>query len=149
VAGTLTGGVAALQRIPVVRARVTVTDLETAESMTGTEAARLDWCAAVTTVRSSELITTRRMTAARDLQVDLDDIQLSPQTGLPGQPGGVLPQELSGGNRNARRNSAPLITAGWESSTFRRDTLTPTVCDNVYSAILLWLNNYRCSFTTK
>merc|ERR1719336_816431 len=106
VAGTMTGGVAALQRIPVVRARVTVTDLETAESMTGTEAAGLDWCAAVTTVRSSELITTRRMTAARDHQVD-------PQTGVPGQAGGVLPQVLSGGNSNARRDSAPLITVGW------------------------------------
>merc|ERR1712154_733119 len=100
-------------------------------------------------MRSSELITWGRMTAVRDRQVDLEDIQLSPQTGGPGQAGRVLPQELSGGNSNARRDSAPLITVGWESSTLRRDTLPPIVCDNVYSAILLWSNKYRCSFTIK
>merc|ERR1712088_703494 len=56
---------------PCGEARVTVTELGTAASMTVTEAARLDWCAAVTTARSSELTTMRRTTAVRDQPTDM------------------------------------------------------------------------------
>merc|ERR1712110_110925 len=128
------GGGAALQRIPVVRARVTVTELETGESMTVTEAAGLDWCAALTTVRSSALTTTPRMTAVRDQLEDLEDLEdpedihlIHHQTGVPGVPGPVWLLELSGGNRSAGNSSAVSLTAGWAAGTLRRDTQTLSV----------------------
>ena len=79
--GTSTGGDVVLQRSPVGRERETVTGLETEESMTATEDVELAWCAGATTVRSSELTTTRRTTAAR--------VNGHQQTGGPGQPGAV------------------------------------------------------------
>ena len=114
-----------------VRARVTVTELETGESMTVTEAAGLDWCAALTTVRSSALTTTTRMTAVRDQLEDLEDLEdihlIHHQTGVPGVPGPVWLLELSGGNRSAGNNSAVSLTAGWAAGTLRRDTQTLNV----------------------
>ena len=125
----MTGGGAALRRIPVVRARVTVTELGTAASMTVTEAARLDWCAAVTTARSSELTTMRRTTAVRDQPTDMFHNQEPShhQTGVPGVPGGAWLLELSRGNRSAGNSSAASITAGWAPGTLRRDTPTLNV----------------------
>jgi len=129
--GTLTGGGAALQRIPVVRARVTVTDLVTGESMTVTEAAELDWCAALTTVRSSALTTTRRTTAVRDQLEDLEDLEdihpIHHQTGVPGVPGPARVLELSVGNRSAGNSVAVSLTAGSVAGTLRRDTQTLNV----------------------
>ena len=121
----MTEGGAALRRIPVVRARVTVTELGTGESMTATGAARLDWCAAVTTARSSELTTMRRTTAVRDQLEELVDIHPS-QSGVPGQNGGAWLLELSRGNRSAGNSSALSLTAAWEPGTLSRDT--PTLC---------------------
>merc|ERR1712119_29634 len=95
------------------------------ESMTATGAARLDWCAAVTTARSSELTTMRRTTAVRDQQEELVDIHPS-QGGVPGQNGGVWLLELSRGNRSAGNSSAVSLTAAWEPGTLSRDT--PTLC---------------------
>jgi len=124
----MTGDGAALRRIPVVRARGTVTDLGTGASMTVTRAARLDWCAGVTTVRSSELTTMRRTTAVRDQLGDqLGDQLEDHQTGVPGVPGGAWLQELSRGNRSAGKGSADSITAGWAPGTLSRDTLTLNV----------------------
>ena len=51
--------------IPVRRVRATVTALATEVSMMAMPAARVLWCAGVTTVSSSELTTTRRTTAVR------------------------------------------------------------------------------------
>ena len=100
-------GGAALRTIPVVRARVTVTD---------TGAVGLDWCAAVTTVRSSEPTIMRRTTAVRQTQ-----------TGVPGQPGVAWLLELSGGNRSAGKSIAVSGTAAWAPGTLRRDTHTLNV----------------------
>ena len=110
-----------------VRARATVTELETGESMTATGAVGLDWCAAVTTVRSSEPTTTRRTTAVRDQLEEMTDINSHPQTGDPGQPGGAWLLELSGGNRSAGNSSVVSLTAGWAPGTPRRDTQTLNV----------------------
>merc|ERR1712173_252261 len=96
-------------------------------------AARLDWCAAATTVRSSEPTTTRKMTAVRGRQVDLEDIQPGPQTGLPGQAGSVLVLELSRGNRSAGNESAVLTMVGREPGTLSRDILTPNVIITKYN----------------
>jgi len=126
----MTGDGAALQRIPVVRARVTVTELVTGASMTVTGAARLDWCAAVTTANSSELTTMRRTTAVRDqLLEDLVEV-IQPgnhPAGDPGVPGGAWLLELSRGNRSAGNSSALSTTAGWEPGTLSRDTQTLNV----------------------
>ena len=111
----MTGGGAALRRIPVVRARVTVTDLGTGASMTVTEAAGRDWCAGVTTVRSSALTTTRKMTAVRDQLEDLEDLEdihpIHHQTGVPGVLGPAWLLELSVENRSAGNSSAVSLTA--------------------------------------
>ena len=122
-----TVGDAALRTIPVVRARATVTELVTGESMTATGAVGLDWCAAVTTVRSLEPTTTRRTTAVRDQLEEMTDINSHPQTGAPGRPGGVWLLELSRGNRSAGNSSAVSLTAGWAPGTPRRDTQTLNV----------------------
>ena len=53
-------------RTPVMKERVTVMDLGMEVSMMDTAAASLAWCAAATTVSSTEPTTTPRMTAARD-----------------------------------------------------------------------------------
>jgi len=126
----MTGDGAALQRIPVVRARVTVTELVTGASMTVTGAARLDWCAAVTTANSSELTTMRRTTAVRDqgLEELVEDIHPS-QTGVPGQTGGAWLLELSRGNRSADYSSAVSLTAAWAPGTLSRDIPTLSVED--------------------
>merc|ERR1712083_718645 len=98
----------------------------TGASMGATGAARLDWCAAVTTARSSELTTMRRTTAVRDQLEDLV-VDINPsQTGVPGQNGGVWLLELSRGNRSAGNSSALSLTAAWEPGTLSRDT--PTLC---------------------
>ena len=127
----MTAGGAAPRRIPVVRARATVTELVTGESMTATGAVGLDWCAAVTTVRSSEPTTTRRTTAVRDQLEEMTDINSQepghPQTGDPGRPGGAWLLELSRGNRSAGNCSAVSLTAGWAPGTLRRDTPTLNV----------------------
>merc|ERR1712241_540549 len=139
--GTMTGDGAALRRIPVVRARVTVTDLVTGASMTVTGAARLDWCAGVTTARSSELTTMRRTTAVRDQLEDLlVDIHPS-QTGVPGVPGGAWLLELSRGNRSAGNSSAVSLTAAWEPGTLSRDTPTLNV-SKIVLQIRDHINNY-------
>ena len=56
---------AAPRKIPVRRARGTVTGLVMEVSMMATPAVRETWCAAATTASSSELTTTRRTTAVR------------------------------------------------------------------------------------
>merc|ERR1712048_1278306 len=122
-----TGGGAALRRIPVVRARVTVTAQGTEASMTATGAARVTWCAGLTTANSSELTTMRRTTAVRDQLLEdlVEDIQPTNdhhQTGDPGVPGGAWLLELPRGNRSARNGSALSTTAGWAFGTLRRDT---------------------------
>merc|ERR1719411_2499214 len=94
-------------------------------SMTATGAARVTWCAGLTTANSSELTTTRRTTAVRDQLLEdlVEDIQPSHhQTGVPGVPGGAWLLELSRGNRSARNSSELSTTAGWASGTLRRDT---------------------------
>ena len=148
----MTGDGAALRRIPVVRARVTVTDLGTGASMTVTGAARLDWCAAVTTARSSELTTMRRTTAVRDqvledLVVDI----LQSQTGVPGQTGGAWDLELSRGNRSAGNSSALSTTAVWEPGTLSRDTQTLSVesINDQRSHDITYHNNNYCIFLSK
>ena len=127
----MTGGGAALRRIPVARERATVTALGTEGSMTATEVAWLDWCAVATTVRSSAPTTTRRTTAARDQQL-LGDFHRATrvppdQTGVPGVHGAVWLRELSGGNRSAGNESALSITAELGAGTLRRDTPTLNV----------------------
>ena len=72
---------AAPLRIPVARARVTVTGLVTEVSMTVTPAAGVTWSAVPTTARSSQTTITRRMTAASD------PTQASLRAGAPGAPG--------------------------------------------------------------
>ena len=129
--GTMTGGGAALRRIPVARERATVTALGTEGSMTATEVAWLDWCAVATTVRSSAPTTTRRTTAARDQQLlgDFHRATRGPpdQTGVPGVHGAVWLRELSRGNRSAGNESALSITAESAAETLRRDTQTLNV----------------------
>ena len=61
--GTTRAGGAALQRVPVMSARATVTARLTADFTTATGAAGLVWCVAATTVGSSEPTSTRRTTA--------------------------------------------------------------------------------------
>ena len=61
--GTTRGGDAAPQRVPVMLARETVTDLTMEVSMTATEAARADWCVGATTASSSAPTSTPRTTA--------------------------------------------------------------------------------------
>ena len=121
---TVVGG-AVLQSSLVVRERETVTDLGTEESMTVTAAAELDWFVGVTTARSSEPTTTRRMTAVRDpleVEVGTED----PQTGARGRAGGVWLPGLSGGSRSAGVVSVPSTTGGSARSTPRRGTPTPS-----------------------
>merc|ERR1711879_903114 len=84
-------------------------------SMTVTEAAGRDWCAGVTTVRSSALTTTRKMTAVRDQLEDLEDLEdihpIHHQTGVPGVLGPAWLLELSVENRSAGNSSAVSLTA--------------------------------------
>merc|ERR1712168_1004307 len=133
-AGTSTGGGAALQSSPVGRERETVTVLETEESMMVTEDVGVIWCAGVTTVRSSELTTTRRMTAARDPATPTNRSYLTlegdaSKTGAPGQAGGVWLPGLSGGNRSAGVGSVVSAMAVLGVSTPRRGTPTLTVSE--------------------
>merc|ERR1711973_540821 len=122
---TTTGGGAVLPSSPVVRARETVTDLGTEESMTVTAAVEPDWCAGPTTARSSEPTTTRRTTAVRDpLEEDLQVSTKCPQTGARGRAGGVWLLGLSGGSRSAGVVSVPSTTGGSARSTPRRGTPT-------------------------
>ena len=62
---TRVAGDAALQSSPVVRERVTVTALVTADNMMVTLAVLETWCVGVTTVSSLENITILKMTAVR------------------------------------------------------------------------------------
>lgn len=66
VAGTMTDGDVAHQKPRVVKVKVTVTDLWTAASTMVMLAVLESWCAAATTVSSSELTITRRTTAVSD-----------------------------------------------------------------------------------
>ena len=66
----MTGGGAVLLSSRAGRVRETVTVLVMEESMMVTEAAGLAWCVGVTTVRSSEPTTTRRMIAVSDPIMD-------------------------------------------------------------------------------
>ena len=61
---TSASAAAAPPRLPVERARATVTGLGTGAAMTATGAAGAAWCAAQTTASSSASTTTRRTTAA-------------------------------------------------------------------------------------
>ena len=103
-------------------------DPEMEESMTVTAAAELDWCAGLTTARSSEPTTTRRMTAVRDpleVEVGTED----PQTGARGRAGGVWLPGLSGGSRSAGKVRVLSTTGGWAVSTLRSDTPTLSVSE--------------------
>ena len=64
---TRVAGDAALQSSPVVRERVTVMVLVTADNTMVTLAVLETWCAAVTIVSSSELTITRETTVVSDL----------------------------------------------------------------------------------
>merc|ERR1719166_464589 len=124
-AATTTGGGVVLPSSPVVRERETVTDLGTEESMTATEAVELDWCAGLTTARSSEHTTTRRMTAARDQagrKPPQSEVPPQAETGVPGRSGGVWLLGLSGGSRRAGNVSVLSEMGGWAVSTLRSDT---------------------------
>ena len=59
------------QRIPVMKERVTVMALKMEESMTDTKAAEETWCAEATIARNSELTITKKMTAVRNLFLNL------------------------------------------------------------------------------
>ena len=78
VAGTMTDGDVAHQKPRVVKVKVTVTDLWTAASTMVMLAVLESWCAAATTVSSSELTITRRTTAVSD-----QPGETAPQSGKP------------------------------------------------------------------
>merc|ERR1712213_242944 len=129
---TSTGGGVVLPSSPVVRERETVTDLETEESMTVTVAVELVWCAGLTTARSSEPTTTRRMTAARDQagrKPPHSEVPPQAETGVPGRTGGVWLLGLSGGSRSAGDVSVLSEMGGWAVSTLRSDTPTLSVSE--------------------
>ena len=69
VGGITRAGDAARQRVPVMLARETVTDLLTAELTMATEAVELAWSVAAITVESSELTSMRKTTAVNSLAV--------------------------------------------------------------------------------